>query len=222
MSLCCDVVCGEGVLEGTKLLAPVSAGFQSLSSLPTSKLGPSGADSWVGGCVYVLGPCGSLQQTLLWGWKFLLLRPQPPQVFSIRGLRLYFLALQPWVVWCVSLRICSSWFICVWMWDCPLHQPLPCQVHQPQRCHKSSLPRLPVCAPSPGLDECFFFNSLVVRLPYSSIFCQFWLLLFLNRCPSFGCVRRHSEFTYTSILARSSSLFDFFFMCLDQVLNLML
>ena len=26
-----------------------------------------------------------------------------------------------------------------------------------------------------GLDECFFFNSLVVRLPYSSIFCQFWL-----------------------------------------------
>ena len=24
---------------------------------------------------------------------------------------------------------------------------------------------------------CFFFNSLVVRLPYSSIFCQFWLFL---------------------------------------------
>ena len=26
-----------------------------------------------------------------------------------------------------------------------------------------------------GLDECFFFNSLVVRLSYSLIFCQFWL-----------------------------------------------
>ena len=26
-----------------------------------------------------------------------------------------------------------------------------------------------------GLDECFFFNSLVVGLPYSLIFCQLWL-----------------------------------------------
>ena len=32
-----------------------------------------------------------------------------------------------------------------------------------------------VCAPPAGLDECFFFNSLVVRLTYSSIFYQFWL-----------------------------------------------
>ena len=30
--------------------------------------------------------------------------------------------------------------------------------------------------PPTGLDECFFINSLVVRLPYSSIFWQFWLL----------------------------------------------
>ena len=43
------------------LLAQLSAGFQSLPLLPTNKLGPSGADSWVGGFVYVLGPCGSLQ-----------------------------------------------------------------------------------------------------------------------------------------------------------------
>ena len=34
---------------------------------------------------------------------------------------------------------------------------------------------LPISAPSTGLDECFFFNSLVVRLPYNSVFCQFWL-----------------------------------------------
>ena len=27
----------------------------------------------------------------------------------------------------------------------------------------------------PSLDECFFFNSLVVGLPYSLIFWQFWL-----------------------------------------------
>ena len=46
-------------------LALLSAGFQSLPSLPTSNLGPSGADSQVGGFVYVLGPYGSAQQTLL-------------------------------------------------------------------------------------------------------------------------------------------------------------
>ena len=34
---------------------------------------------------------------------------------------------------------------------------------------------LPISTPLTGLDECFFFNSLVVGLPYSSIFCQFWL-----------------------------------------------
>ena len=50
-------------------------------------------------------------------------------------------------------------------------------------------PRL--LAPSPGvrpsyrLDECFFFISLVVRLPYSSIFCQFWLCFVFKLLLSF-------------------------------------
>ena len=64
-SLHCDTVCGEGVPEGTMVLAPLSDGFQSVPPLSTSKLGLFGADSWVGVFVYVLGPCGSLQQTLL-------------------------------------------------------------------------------------------------------------------------------------------------------------
>ena len=34
---------------------------------------------------------------------------------------------------------------------------------------------LPVSSPPTGLDECVFFNSLVVGLPYSLIFWQFWL-----------------------------------------------
>ena len=34
---------------------------------------------------------------------------------------------------------------------------------------------LPISAPPISLDECFFFNSWVVRLPYSLISCQFWL-----------------------------------------------
>ena len=43
-------------------------------------------------------------------------------------------------------------------------------------CHKSSPPRMSVSAPPTGLDECFFFISLVVGFPCGSIFCQFWLL----------------------------------------------
>ena len=42
-------------------LALLSVGFQSLPPLSTIKLGLSGAGSWVGAFVYVLGPCGSLQ-----------------------------------------------------------------------------------------------------------------------------------------------------------------
>ena len=62
---------------------------------------------------------------------------------------------------------CSSRFICMRMWDHSVcQQPL---------CHESSLPRLPVSTPPTGLDECFFFNSLVDGLPYSLTFCQFWL-----------------------------------------------
>ena len=51
--------------EGAMGLAPLSAGFESLPPLPTIKLGPSSADSRVGGLVNALGPCGSLQGTLL-------------------------------------------------------------------------------------------------------------------------------------------------------------
>ena len=54
---------------------------------------------------------------------------------------------------------------------------LPALVLQPPPCHASSLPWLPVSTPSTSMDDCFFFNSLVVRLPYSSIFWQFQLFL---------------------------------------------
>ena len=48
-------------------------------------------------------------------------------------------------------------------------------VRQPQPCCESSPHRLRVSVPLTSLDEHFFFNSLVVGLPYSSIFWQFWL-----------------------------------------------
>ena len=74
----------------------------------------------------------------------------------------------------------------------------------PPRCHKTCAPRLPVSAPPSGLDECFFFISLVVRLQCGSIFCQFWLFLFLNCCCPFGCARRRSVSTYASLLVSLS------------------
>ena len=45
--------------------------------------------------------------------------------------------------------------------------------------------QLPSSAPPTDLDECFCLNSLVVRLPYSSIFCQFWLFFVFKLLLSF-------------------------------------
>ena len=102
------------------------------------------------------------------------------------------------------------WGLLAAAWPALFHNPPPCWVHQPPPCCESSPPPLPVPAPPTRLDECFFFNSLLVGLPYSLIFCQFWLFLFLNCCcPSFGCARRHSMSTYTFILARSPFFFFF-------------
>ena len=61
MSLHFGAVYRGEVQEETMLVVQLLAGFQSLPLQPTSKLYPSGADSWVGGFVYILGPCGSLQ-----------------------------------------------------------------------------------------------------------------------------------------------------------------
>ena len=79
----------------------------------------------------------------------------------------------------------------------------------------SSPPRLPVSTPPTGLVECFFFISLVVGLPFSSIFCQFWLFFLNCCCPSFGCVRERSVSTYASILAGSPPIspFNVLFKC---------
>ena len=82
-------------------------------------------------------------------------------------MRLYFPTLETWIVQSVSHPSCSSLFICTQMWDHLFHQLPPCPA--------SSLPWLPISAPPPGLNECFFFNSLVFGLPYYSIFWQFWL-----------------------------------------------
>ena len=61
-------------------------------------------------------------------------------------------------------------------WPAPFHNPPPHWVRQLPPCQATSPPWLSVSTPPTGLDECFFFISLVVGLPYSSILCQFWLV----------------------------------------------
>ena len=65
-------------------------------------------------------------------------------------------------------------------------------VLQTPPCYTFSLPQLPVSTPATGLNECFFFNSLVVRLPYSLIFWKFCLSFIFKFVVSFSCARRQS------------------------------
>ena len=48
----------------------------------------------------------------------------------------------------------------------------------------AALPRI-LSTPPTGLGECFFFISLVVRLPHSLIFCQYWLFSVFKLLLSF-------------------------------------
>ena len=87
---CCVVVLYVG--EGSEREQYHLLGSQlAFSATPTnhSKLGPSGTDSQVGGFVYILGPCGSLQGTVLFGWEFYW-PPEPSQVFTARGFEAFF------------------------------------------------------------------------------------------------------------------------------------
>ena len=77
-----------------------------------------------------------------------------------------------------------------------LHNPPPCWVRQLLPCHKSSPPQLPISTPPTGLDECFFFISLVVRLPYSSIFCQFCLIFVFKLLLSFFSLCEEAQCVY--------------------------
>ena len=134
----------------------------------------------------------------------------PYRFFQSEVLRLYFPSLEPCVAWSVSLPTWSSRFICMQKWDCLLCQPQPTPVLQLLPCQESSPPR---CPSPPLLSVWLNVSSLT---PWSSdgnssvlsvlvVFC-----FQICCCPSFGCARRQSVSTYTSILARSSisCLFD--------------
>ena len=72
-------------------------------------------------------------------------------------------------------------------------------------CLESSLPQLPISAPPTGLDECFVFISLVVGLPYSLIFCQFWLF-FVFKLLSFFWLCEEAQCVYLRLHLGQKSL----------------
>ena len=158
-----------------------STGFQSLPPLLTIKLGPSGADSRVGGLVHTLGLCGSPTNspvrlgvspaaastpTGVFSQRFEALFSSPPRWSP--GLR----GLSPGPAAAALPRVLSAWL--------PVSAPPTVWVS--------------VSSLSPWLPD---FHT--VRFSVSS-----GCFLFLNCCcPFFGCVRRHSVSTYASILARN-------------------
>ena len=115
----------------------------------------------------------------------------PTGVFIPRFEALFPPTLEPWVAWSASLPRCSSGLsmhTCgaiesashhlVGSACCSLACPVPqssTSLGLPATLSRVlSTPAAHLC-PSYQSDECFFFISLVVGLPYSSIFCQFWL-----------------------------------------------
>ena len=112
--------------------------------------------------------------------------PQPPQVFSVRDLRLYFPVLEPWVAWSVSLPSCSSWFFCSRMWDCPVRSLPPCCASSPPNC--LSLPLLPVWVNVSSLTP-WFSDFHTVRFSVSSgCFLFLNLLSFFWLCEEAKCI----------------------------------
>ena len=95
-----------------------------------------------------------------------------------------------------GLPATTLWGLLAVAWPAPFHNLPPRWVHQPPPCCESSPPSLPVSAPPTGLGEYFFFISLVVGLPYSSIFCQFWLFFVFKLLLSFFWLCEEAQCVY--------------------------
>ena len=70
-------------------------------------------------------------------------------------------------------------------------QSASCFLAQSTSYHPDVSRLCPISTLPTSLNECFFFNSLVVRLSCSLILWQFWLFFVHIGCyPSCGCVRK--------------------------------
>ena len=97
--------------------------------------------------------------------------------------------------------------------SCSLACPVPqsaTSLGQMPPCLESSPPLLPVSAPPTGLDEWFFFISLVFRLPYSLIFCQFLLFFVFKLLLSFFWLCEAAQCVYLHLHLGRKLLFIFF------------
>ena len=139
-------------------------------------------------------------------------------MFSIRGLRLYFPELKPWVRGLfhspavpssLSVLECGVAGSAISRTACPV---CPTIRHlSGSGCIATSpiLPGLPDSSPPTGLDECFFFISLVVGPPCSSIFCQFWFFVF-KLLLSFFWLCEEAQCVYLCLHLGRNSVHPFF------------
>ena len=182
------------------LLVWLLADFQSLPPLSTSKLSPSGADSWVGGLVYVLGSYGSFQQTLLRGWVFLL-PPNPHRV------------LQPEVWGFISCIGTLGCMVCLTPQLFP--SSLSACEHGTAWSTSHCLTTHPLCPSCPSLPFLPVWMSVFSLTPWLLDFHTVWFsgssgcCLLLNWLLSSFCARKQCVSTYASLSARISNLLNF-------------
>ena len=132
------------------------------------------------GFPYILSPCRPFKWTLLSNRQFLL-PPQTPLVFTVRSYEAF--SSQHWnpglcgLVWGWG-RSLSRY--CSWFFSTMHERGTTCSIAATSAslCHTmSSPPYLSISTRPTHLDKYGFFKSLVVGLPYSSIFWQFWVFL---------------------------------------------
>ena len=95
-----------------------------------------------------------------------------------------------------DLPATTLWGLLAEAWPAPFHNPPPCWVCQPPPCRESSLPQLPVSTPSMGLDECFFFISLVVGLPCGFDFLSVLVVFVFKLLVFFFWLCKEVQFVY--------------------------
>ena len=101
----------------------------------------------------------------------------PHRCFQSEVLRLYFLALEPWVAWSVSL---PSVLPGLSTHECGTACSTSRRLTQSPSCCLVASPLHPAAHLCPSYQSGCFFNSLFVGFPYSLIFCQFWLFFVLK------------------------------------------
>ena len=142
--------------------------------------------------VYVLGLCGSLQQTLLWDWEFFLLLKPPTEFYSQR----FWGFSSPH--WNPGLRGLSYSQVVP-----PSLSACKCGTIRWASCHLAVGPLHPSCLSPPLLPVWMKVSSLTPWLldfhtvqfsGSSGSFC-----FKISCCPSFDCARKQSMSTYTSL-----------------------